>query len=134
MPAVEEFNGAKEPMRALRDLIDFCEATMGSTHGGDPAEQAILARAQDGFTTLRKLFGDARLAEDINRRDEMIEPADLIDAFQVTAGALQCIAPLLPAREHHLIRFTGEWSRFGTQTVGAILNRANAALPPKAEG
>jgi hypothetical protein len=59
-PNGDDFDGAREPMRALRDLISSCEMVFGDDNG----EQDILRRAQDGFTTLRKLFGDNRLAED----------------------------------------------------------------------
>jgi hypothetical protein len=65
----EEFDGAREPMRALRDLINACEGIFGDDNG----EQAILSRAQAGFDSLRKLFGDTRLAED-TAHGPMIEP------------------------------------------------------------
>jgi hypothetical protein len=128
------FNGAREPMRALRDLIALCELTMGVAHGGERAEQDILERAQDAFTTIRELFGDTRLAEDIGDSEQMPEPsADFREAFQMTAGGLQYVARLLPGGESHAVRFTGKWAGFAPQTIEQILDRANAALEPKAE-
>jgi hypothetical protein len=67
--SAENFNGASEPMRAIRDLISACEGIFGDDNG----EQVILSRAQEGFETLRKLFGDNRLAED-TAFGAMIEP------------------------------------------------------------
>lgn len=67
------FDGTKELARALRDLIALCELTMGTGHDGIAEEQAILSRAQEGFTTLRNLFGDSRAAEDIAFA-KMVEP------------------------------------------------------------
>lgn len=55
---------------------------------------------------------------------------DVVEALQLTAGALQCIADRLSAHEHHIIRFTGQWERFGTLSIGEILDRANTALEP----
>jgi hypothetical protein len=127
------FNGAPEPMRALRDLIAVCELTMGVAHGGERAEQDILERAQDGFTTLREMF--TRLAEDIGDHEQMPEPpAGFRETFQMTAGALQCVAQLLPAGETHAVRFTGKWAGFAPQTIRQILDSADAALGPKAAG
>src|SRR4051812_40634656 len=63
------FDGAREPMRALRDLIGLCEQTLWP----DAEEDAIVSRAQAGFDSLRKLFGDTRLAED-SAFGPMIEP------------------------------------------------------------
>ena len=69
-----DFDGAREPMRALRDLINVCEVALGSdTFGPNPDEAAVLRRAQDGFSALRRLFGDHRLAEDV-ADNAMVEP------------------------------------------------------------
>lgn len=77
-----DFDGAKEPMRALRDLINVCEGIFGD----DNDEQAILRRAQDGFTTVRKLFGDSRPAEMIAFA-AMLEPD--ISVLQAADGSLE---------------------------------------------
>lgn len=60
--------------------------------------------------------------------------SDVLTALQLTSAALQCVAHLLPEDEQHKITFTGKWVRFGTLSVEEILNRADAALEPKAEG
>jgi hypothetical protein len=125
------FYGAFEPMRALRDLISLCEQTFGGRE-----EQEIIAQAQNGFTALRKLFGDTRPAEDIAGAG-MLEPVctpNHIEVLQLTAGALQCVATLLPFGEAHVVRFTGKWAGFAPQTVSQILYRADAAIKPKAGG
>lgn len=64
----ETFDGAREPMRALRDLISAAEAA------GWVGDDDILSRARDGFTTLRNLFGDNRPADQIADLEAMIEP------------------------------------------------------------
>jgi hypothetical protein len=69
MTDTENFDGAREPMRALRDLISACETVFGP----DRHEQGILERAQDGLSALRKLFGDTRPAEEIAFA-QMVEP------------------------------------------------------------
>jgi hypothetical protein len=69
---ISDFDGRREPMRALRDLINLCEQTFPLENGGRE-EQEIIAQAQNGFTTLRKLFGDNRLAEDV-AHGPMVEP------------------------------------------------------------
>lgn len=93
------FDGAKEPMRALRDLINACELYFHDA----PAEQETLRRAQDGFTALRKLFGDNRPGEEIADA-VMIEPTaamltflgpiSLADLERLKAGPLGIIEPL----------------------------------------
>lgn len=67
----------------------------------------------------RRLFGPLR---------------ELRETLALTSGALQCVAHLLPAGERHIVNFTGEWQHIGPQSIKAILDRANAALEPKAEG
>lgn len=59
------------------------------------------------------------------------ELAAMQEALQMVAGALQCVAKLLPEREQHVVNFTGDWSRFGSLTLTAILDRANLALEPE---
>lgn len=63
------FNGAREPLRAIRDLIVFCEELVMTAD-----ETAILERAQAALTTLRAIHGDARPAEDI-AAGPMVEPS-----------------------------------------------------------
>ncbi|MGJ5000535.1 hypothetical protein ACQR10_04375 [Bradyrhizobium sp. HKCCYLRH2060] len=63
-----DFDGAREPMRAIRDLIVCCEANSGF-EGVEPGSK--LARAQAAFTALH---GDTRPAEDIADA-AMIEPS-----------------------------------------------------------
>ncbi|MDI1265010.1 MAG: hypothetical protein PS018_17305 [bacterium] len=116
-----DFNGASEPMRAIRDLISACEAVFGP----DAEEQGILARAQAGFTTLRGLHGDTRPAEDIGQAD-LREPD--FATLQMTAGALRCVARMLPEGERHVIVFTGAFAHLSTPTISDILDMANDAL------
>ncbi|HYM31831.1 MAG TPA: hypothetical protein VEU47_11050 [Candidatus Cybelea sp.] len=63
-----DFDGSREPLRALRDLIGDCEC------GAFEGNPDVLRRAQDAFTALRALFGDVRPAEDIAFA-KMIEPS-----------------------------------------------------------
>jgi hypothetical protein len=90
MPPVadHDFDGAAEPMRAIRDLISSCEGVFGA----DCDEDAILRRARDGFASLRKLFGDERAGEEIAEA-AMIEPKDLREPLQLCSAALQVVAP-----------------------------------------
>lgn len=131
----DDFDGAREPMRAIRDLISACEGLFGA----DQTSVGALRRAQDGFATLGKLFGDERPAEDIGDVfgdvQPMIEPSaktitDLREALALTSGALQCTAKLLPRGEKHVVIFTGDWLRIAPMSVASILDRANAALKP----
>lgn len=69
----EQFDAKAEPMRAIRDLIVLGESILS-----DAAECEILERAQVGFSRLRKLFGDARLAQDC-AHGPMIEPGPSVD-------------------------------------------------------
>lgn len=130
MITADSFDGAHEPMRAIRDLISMCEAYRDI----DPQDNAIIERAQAGFTTLRKLLGDDRPAEEI-ADGRMVEPQmrkepDLLDALRLTAGALNCIALKHTAGDKHVVTFTGAWARFGSRTIGSILDHADAALYP----
>lgn len=136
-----DFDGAAEPMRALRDLISACEAVFGADNG----EDQLLARAQAGFTTLRRLFGDTRTGEEIAFA-ETSEPGEwaipTVEALELAAGALQCVAKLLPGGESHTVTFTGQWSGYAPRTLQDILDHADAALemtrtpacPAKPEG
>lgn len=125
----ETFDATREPLRAIRDLISMCEAYRDI----DPQDNATIERAQEAFTALRRLFGDNRPNEAVSMECP-VEPAVasvpvLLKALQLTAGALQCVAPLLPKGERHVVVFTGKWDRFGRQSVGGILACANIALP-----
>lgn len=122
-----DFDGAREPMRAIRDLINDCEAAFN-------CDSDVLQRAQAAFTALRALFGDNRPGEEIADA-EMWEPvaSALQEPLQLTAGALQCVAKLLPAGETHAVIFTGRWEGFAPRTIGEILDLANAALEPAKE-
>ena len=111
----QNFDASIEPMRAIRDLISACEGVFGADCGDDD----ILRRAQDGFTALRKLFGDNRPGEEIAFA-RMAEPgtaAELLATLQLTSGALQCVATLLPAGERHVVKFTGDYQCFGCWSV-----------------
>ena len=55
------------------------------------------------------------------------------EILQLTSGALQTVAPLLPAGERHVLNYTGQWQRFGSLTIAEILNMADAALDPAKE-
>ncbi|EJN07916.1 hypothetical protein PMI42_07446 [Bradyrhizobium sp. YR681] len=116
----EQFNGAAEPMRAIRDLISDCEC--GAFEKGNPD---VLRRAQEGFTALRALHGDTRPAENIAFA-AMREPDFVL--IQLLAGALRAVAAGLPEREQHVIRFTGAYAHLGTPPISAILDMANTAL------
>lgn len=129
--SIHDFNGAREPMRAIRDLITYCEVTSGACSAG---ELALLSRAQAGFTTLRRLHGDNRTGEEIAEA-AMIEPQmyrapDLLEALQMTSGALRSMEHLSFVDPQRPIRFTGDWERFGTLTIGDILDHANGVLDP----
>jgi len=115
-----DFNGAAEPMRALRDLINLVEATVF-----DAEEEAIITRAQAAFTVLRALHGDARPAEEIAFA-AMREPDRA--TLQLTSGALRAVAAMLPDGERHVIHFTGRFAYLGSPPIAAILDVANAAL------
>jgi hypothetical protein len=121
--AADDFDGSAEPMRAIRDLISACEAVFGA----DCGEDAILRRARDGFTTLRKLAGDERIGEEIAEA-AMIEPKDLREPLQLTAAALQIVAREIVRGEERIINFTGRWMAFAPRNIAAILDRANEAL------
>lgn len=80
------FDPAREPLRALRDLINSCETVFGT----DPEETGILERAQAGLTALRALFGDTRPADTINDTETMaIEPGSLHIAAPDMLAALK---------------------------------------------
>jgi len=127
----DDFAATREPLRAIRDLISACEGVFGA----DVGEDALLRRAQDGFTSLRKLFGDNRPGEEIAFA-AMLEPSEapivptpeLLATLQLVAGALQCVAKVLPERECHVVKFTGDFQSFGCWSIDDILDRANAAL------
>ena len=77
----DAFDASREPLRALRDLVVACEA-LGFDYGfADPADKAILARAQEGLTRLRYLFGDERAA-DAAAYGPLREPGDIITALR----------------------------------------------------
>lgn len=116
----ETFNGDVEPMRAIRDLINACEVEF--QHDKD-----VLGRAREGFTALRKLFGDSRPGDEIADA-AMMEPWEFTVAFQMTAGALQTVAPELDEKEGALIVFTDKWAHLDALPLKDILDRADAAL------
>jgi hypothetical protein len=129
---MDHFDPTREPMRAIRDLIMLCELTISADHGGDAEEQAILECAQAGFTHIRKLFGDNRLAEQI-AVGPMIEPdiasvPALTRALQMASGALRLMERRALFDPQEPIRFTGKWGHFGTLTISDILDQANEAL------
>jgi len=68
----DDFDATREPLRAIRDLINACEGVFGA----DCGEDEILRRAQEGFTALRKLFGDNRTGEQIAEA-QMREPGEM---------------------------------------------------------
>lgn len=78
----------------------------------------------------------AKMMDDADGFDGAREPLsairDLIAertyALHLAAGALQCVAKLLPDREQHIVSFTGEWQQFGNVSIADILDRANLAL------
>lgn len=59
-----------------------------------------------------------------------MENAPLVETLQLAAAALQSLVDALEISESERIKFTGEWSRFGTLTIGEVLDRTNAALDP----
>lgn len=120
----EGFDGAREPMRALRDLIVACEA---SDYFGLGAEADMLDRARDAFAALRAEFGDKRPSEDIAEA-VMHEPRGMREALELTAAALQTIAPLLRNGERQILTFTTRWTHIPPTTIAKILDRADAAL------
>lgn len=81
-PASNNFDGSLEPMRALRDLINECEAITPFV-----CDQHILRRAKDGLTALRAFHGDLRPAEDVGD-GPMVEPRmlRLLTPDEVHAG------------------------------------------------
>jgi hypothetical protein len=125
-----DFDGAREQMRALRDLISACEAVFGA----HAYEQGVLARAQAGFTALRAMHGDTMPGELIAEAP-MIEPKvasvpALVTALQMASGALRSMERLSFVDPQRPITFTGDWAHFGTLTIPDILDRANGALEP----
>ncbi|MDP1866962.1 MAG: hypothetical protein Q8L13_11565 [Bradyrhizobium sp.] len=122
-----DFDGAREPMRALRDLIVECEGMIGAAGRGAD----VLRRAQDAFAALRARSGDIRPAEDIAFA-AMIEPGfgakPVREALEITAGALQCLSRMVPDGEARIVHFTGRWQHHGSLSVGRIIDRADAAL------
>jgi hypothetical protein len=124
----ETFNGAAEPMRAIRDMIVLFEQ-----HVLFIDDQEYLDRARDAFTALRKLFGDERPAEDIADA-AMIEPpvksvAALTTALQSASGALYLFERHALIDPNEPIKFTSEkWAHLGTLTLSQIIDQANEAL------
>ena len=125
---MDSFDAKREPMRAIRDLISAVELS------GDfqPGENVFLDRARDGFTALRKLFGDERPGEEIAAA-AMIEPKiasvpAVVKTLQQAAGALHryerqsLVDPTTP------IKFVGNWAHLGTMFISDIVDRANEAL------
>lgn len=53
---------------------------------------------------------------------------DLRIELQMVAGALQAAAQIIPRREQHVVRFTGEWEHFGLLSIRDILDRVDRAL------
>lgn len=117
----DAFDGAREPMRALRDLIVICEATFTV----DTGQIAALARAQAALTALRAIHGDTRPAEAI-AEGHMREPD--LTLMQMLAGALLITARQLPSGEHATVVFTGDWIHLGSPKISDILDVANEAL------
>jgi len=60
--------------------------------------------------------------------------AAMLSALQLTAGALQCVAQMLPEGDKHVIHFTGEWSHLGSLPIWNILDLANGVLETDKEG
>jgi len=126
---MDTFDPTAEPLRAIRDLICFCELDdiACSTEGAE-----ALDSAREAFTALRKLFGDQRLAEAI-ADGPMIEPdiasvPALIKALQMASGALRSMEHLSLVDPQAPIQFIGKWAHFGTVTIPDILDRASVAL------
>jgi hypothetical protein len=118
-----DFDATREPMRALRDLIVACECIFGP----GTEEQAVLRRAQDAFAALRAEFGDVRPSEAIAEAP-MHEPRGMREALELSAAALQVVAPLLKNGERQVLTFTTRWTHIPPTTIAKILDRADAAL------
>lgn len=112
-PTTDDFDGAAEPMRAIRDLISACEAVFGA----DCGEDAILRRARDGFGTLRKLFGDERAGEEIAEAT-MIEPN-----ARVIAAVPKMLAAITKTRGN-----LAGLSRSDDDVFAAMVRRLDAAI------
>jgi hypothetical protein len=125
----EDFDAAREPMRAIRDLIVACE----SVFGADCGEDEILTRAQAGFSALRAEFGDMRPSDQIGEVAAMHEPRGMREALQLAAGALRTMEHMSLVDPQQPIRFTGAWSHLGTLSISSILDRTNDALEPAKE-
>lgn len=83
----DNFDATKEPLRALRDLVVAAE----SIFDGDNGEGALLDRARDGLDTLRRLFGDARPADQV-AYGPMREPVAMTIRILKYAAALRKMA------------------------------------------
>ena len=118
---MDSFDAKREPMRAIRDLISACETVFGPHE----YEQTILDRAREAFTVLRALHGDTRPGDAI--ADAAMREPDFA-TLQMTAGALYCVAKLLPDGEDHIVTFTGAYQDFGCPPIREILDMANTAL------
>ena len=65
---MESFDAAKEPLRAIRDLVRECEGIFDEDN-----EQHVLERARVALAALRALFGDDRPSEEV-AYGPLIEP------------------------------------------------------------
>ena len=97
---MESFDAAKEPLRAIRDLVRECEGIFDEDN-----EQHVLERARVALAALRALFGDDRpnvidcLAEALHRHQcGLIRPlwADMSEKMQ--APWREYAEKLLPIR------------------------------------
>lgn len=111
----DNFSGAAEPMRAIRDLISMCEMYRDI----DPPDDTILERAQAAFTELRALFGDLRTGEQIADAQKMREPQSYED--MVASGARAMSA----STAWPVVFAAGSAETLSRACVGAALNRFN---------
>lgn len=108
------------------DTYDGDGSLIGWGHTEQEAIEDLLAELEARKSTPSERLAVA--ASETKSFDMVRDYQAMKEALQLTAAALQCTSRTLPNREEHTIRFTGEWSRFGSMSIGQILDRANQAL------
>jgi|GEM_PF-5561779 len=54
--------------------------------------------------------------------------ASIRERFAMAAGALQCVAAMLPDGENHVVHFNGRWAHLSSHSLRRILDLAGQAL------
>ena len=77
---------------------------------------------------LAALSAEASAKADAGRPAFDPAEASIRERLALVAGALQCVAAMLPSGESHVVQFNGRWAHLGSHSVRRILDLADHAL------